>query len=230
MSSNQKTLVFAVVLCVICSFFLSLAATGLKPLQQKNELIDRQKNILKALDILEAGKKYKPKEIEALYPKSVANRKITKEGKLVEYKDKSGKYPIYIVYQGERVKKYAIPISGYGLWSTLYGYLALDGDGKTVIGFTIYQHGETPGLGAEAEKPWFGNQFKGKKIIDKAGEFVSVGVVKGKAADSVSPDKLENYVDGISGATITARGINSFLKKDLDRYEPFARRLRRGSL
>ncbi|NQY74230.1 MAG: NADH:ubiquinone reductase (Na(+)-transporting) subunit C [Candidatus Margulisbacteria bacterium] len=135
--------------------------------------------------------------------------------------------PMYLVQDNGHIMAYAFPISGYGLWSTLYGYMALEGDGETVKGVTIYQHGETPGLGGEAEKDWFLNQFKGKKIVNQAGDFVSVKVLKANTIGKIPDSQRENVVDGISGATITTFGMDRFLKKDLQLYEPFSRRRRR---
>ena len=109
-----------------------------------------------------------------------------------------------------------------------YGYFAMKGDGKTVKGITFYAHGETPGLGAECDAPWFQANFVGKKIVTDSGQLTSIGVVKGKVKDIISVGKRDHYVDGISGATVTAKGIERFLKSDLLKYEPFSKRLRRG--
>ena len=91
---------------------------------------------------------------------------------------------------------------------------------------TVYSHMETPGLGGECEKPWFQNQYIGKKITDIDGEFVSVGIVKGKVKDVVPQSDQDNYVDGMSGATITSDGIARDLKAQLEVYEPLSKRLR----
>ena len=104
----------------------------------------------------------------------------------------------------------------------------MDGDGNSIVGFTVYSHAETPGLGGECEKPWFQDQFIGKKITDMNGKFVSIGVVKGKVSDKgFDKVKEKNYVDGMSGATITSKGIEDYLRKDLLAYELFSERLRR---
>jgi Na+-transporting NADH:ubiquinone oxidoreductase subunit C len=108
-----------------------------------------------------------------------------------------------------------IPISGKGLWSTLFGYFALDSDFNTVKGITFYDHKETPGLGGEVDKGWFQNNFIGKKIKDDKGNLVSVQVVKGKSGNNI------HGVDGISGATITSRGVTDFLLRDLKKYAPY---------
>ena len=112
-----------------------------------------------------------------------------------------------------------MPVSGKGLWSTIYGYLALQTDLSTISGITFYKHGETPGLGGEIEKEWFTNNFKGKKIRDDNGVLTSVKVVKGKVIAG-NPKEIHE-VDGISGATLTGRGVANFLKVELKKYEPF---------
>ena len=131
--------------------------------------------------------------------------------------------PYYLVYKSNNA--IIIPISGKGLWSTLYGYFALDLDLETVKGITFYKHGETPGLGAEVEKSWFQNNFIGKRFVDDEGNLVGIRIVKGKA------DPNSQYeVDGISGATITSKGLESFLVDDLKKYEPFFQKIRSGEV
>ena len=109
------------------------------------------------------------------------------------------------------------------MWSTLYGFFALEPDGITVKGITFYAHKETPGLGGEVDKPWFQKNFIGKKIINDNGELISIKVVKGKA-NPESPYE----VDGISGATITSKGLENFLADDLKKYEKFFKNIRKG--
>ena len=110
---------------------------------------------------------------------------------------------------------FVLPISGKGLWSTLFGFLALDKDKNTVKGITFYKHKETPGLGGEVDKKWFQKNFVGKKIFNSNKDLVSVKVVKGSA--SILPeDKQIHAVDGITGATVTSNGVTDFLLTDLD--------------
>ena len=109
------------------------------------------------------------------------------------------------------------------MWSTLFGFLALDEDKNRVKGITFYKHKETPGLGGEVDKKWFQNNFVDKKIFDANGNLVSVEVLKGTA--SVLPiDQQIHAVDGITGATMTSKGLSNFLLRDLNRYEKFLRR------
>ena len=136
-------------------------------------------------------------------------------------------YKLVYVYKPEKaVEGYIVPISGNGLWGMIYGYFALEPDLKTVKGIRFYNHQETPGLGGEIEKPWFTSQFPGKQILDEKGNLVSVTIEKGKAAVKHPPEELPYYVDGISGATITGKSVNKFLKADLEKYEPYFSTLR----
>jgi Na+-transporting NADH:ubiquinone oxidoreductase subunit C len=134
--------------------------------------------------------------------------------------------PLYYCQKNGEIDSYIIPISGKGLWSTIYGYLALEPDAVTVKGITFYKHGETPGLGGEIEKEWFKQNFVGKKILSPQGELVSIAVIKGKVADKYSEGDAYRYVDGISGSTLTGNGLTQFLKEDLLQYEPFFKQIR----
>ena len=121
------------------------------------------------------------------------------------------------IYNEKNANVMIIPISGKGLWSSLFGYFAIDANNlSTVKGITFYAHGETPGLGAEISKQWFQSNFIGKEIYSGE-ELLSIKVTKAGLAD-----KSNLYeVDGISGATITSRGVTELLKRDLQRYEPY---------
>ena len=107
----------------------------------------------------------------------------------------------------------------------MYGYFAIEPDASTVKGITFYKHKETPGLGAEVDKNWFKNNFIGKKLVDIEGSLVSIEVVKGYVSDT-DPNAMHK-VDGISGATITGKGVTTFLKSDLEKYEPYFAKIRR---
>lgn len=228
MSSNQTRhmFVFAIVICITCSLLLTIAATALKDIQQENIRLDKQKHILRAMGLIPLESKSSKAEVKEIYTSNVKDMFVTPHGELTSNNTNKNNSPIY-VYQNENgIQSYALPTAGYGLWSWLYGYIAIKGDGETIAGYSIYQHAETPGLGAEAEKPWFLNQFKGKRIVDNSGMFVSVGVIKGKVSEKIQQQKQDNYVDGISGATITSAGISKSLKENLSAYEPFSQKLR----
>jgi len=127
--------------------------------------------------------------------------------------------------QGEVV--WCVPIQGYGLWSTLYGYLALEADLNTVRGITFYKHGETPGLGGEVDNVSWQHSWRGKKILDERGNVVSVTVKKGVVDDKVERERL-HMVDGLSGATITSNGVTRFVENDLETYEPYFEKQRKS--
>ena len=133
---------------------------------------------------------------------------------------------VFLNLENNEIKQYIVPIDGYGLWGMMYGYIAIDRDLLTVKGIRFYNHQETPGLGGECEKPWFTDQYIGKKILKEDGTFVSVNIVKGKSGDIFSGSELDHYVDGISGATITGDSINSFIKDDLNKFEPYFQTIR----
>ena len=125
----------------------------------------------------------------------------------------------YPLYKTSNPNGYIIPISGKGLWSTLKGYFAISQDKNSTMGIVFYEHGETPGLGAEVDKPWFQNQFKidkGKKIFNSNNDLVSISLNKKK-----NTYNKPHEVDGITGATVTADGVTKFLKRDLNRYKNF---------
>lgn len=230
MRSNTYTLIFTATITIILGLLLSLAATSLKDRQALNIELDIKKNILIALDIESDGEKYNSDEIQKKYDQLVHPIVINEKGTVLdgitpENIDKPLKqFPVYVQQNDDGVGGYAIPISGKGLWSTVYGYLALENDGETVKGITFYQHGETPGLGGEIEKEWFTDNYKKKKIVNEMGELVSVQSVKG-LADPTSPE-FYHQVDGVSGATMTTKGLNEFLEKDLHRYNPYFKMVR----
>ena len=142
----------------------------------------------------------------------------------IENKDRDKTINKYLPLFYHSIKEvYVFPISGKGLWSTLFGFLALDKDKNTVKGITFYKHKETPGLGGEVDKKWFQDSFVGKRIFNSENDLVSVEVLKG--AVSMLPKNKQIYaVDGITGATITSKGLSNFLLRDLKRYEEFLRR------
>jgi len=120
-----------------------------------------------------------------------------------------GYMPIYFILEGEEVRSIVFPVYGRGLWSTMYGFIALDRDLKTVRGFTIYDHGETPGLGGEVDNPRWKRSWKGKQAFDKAGN-LRIKVVKG-AVDVSRPD-APYHIEGLSGATLTTQGLNGMVR------------------
>ncbi len=181
-----------------CSLLLSGTAAGLKTRIQANKAFDIKRNIVKAFGI-DIGGMQRP-EIETSYEKHV--EKASADG-----------LPIYTWTEdgADAPSKYAFPISGKGLWSTLYGYLALNADLETLAGISFYDHKETPGLGAEIEKDWFLSQFAGKRLYAD-GTTTDFIVAKPGYAQG------DSAVDGISGATLTGKGVEALIRKDAAQY------------
>lgn len=227
MYSNGYILRFAATVTIVCSILLASAATFLKPMQEENIQTDIKKNILKAVRLLDANQKYSKKDILDLFDRRMSSIVVDLSGNVIPNlkaedcgPDETDKLPIYLLKDTDgTVTAYCFPISGKGLWSTIKGYLALESDLNTVRGITFYSHGETPGLGGEISKDWFVDNFVGKKIFDENGTLVSVTIEKGKLREDTK--FKEHKVDGISGATLTGKGINHFLMNDLERYNPY---------
>lgn len=236
-SSNSYVLGFAVVTCVVMSASLALIATALKPTQVAAAEFDRQKNVMLAAGLLQPAETRSRQELERMYRQRVVEQVIDIEtgeaapgmtpqdvGALTTDAERR-RYRVVATTKGEGGEPGAIvlPISGKGLWSTLYGYLALDGDGNTVRGITFYKQGETPGLGGEVENPAWTGMWPGKTILDEQGNLVSITVKKGQVNPSV-PAERKHYVDGLSGATITSNGVTRFVKSDLEAFRPFLKK------
>ncbi len=255
MSSNdsiKKTLIVAFSLCIVCSVIVSTAAVVLKPAQEVNKTLDRKRNILAAAGMLDESKGVEEqfsqvttrvvdlrtgRFTEEVNPDSFDQRKAAKDPAMSESLSSAQDLAkisrrenyaiIYLVEdaQGE-IDKIILPIHGYGLWSTLYGFIALESDANTVAGLGFYEHGETPGLGGEVDNPRWKASWPGKQVY-RDGQ-VEVGLVKG-AVDSSSAD-AQWQIDGLAGATLTARGITNLVHFWLgnDGFEPFLNNLKSG--
>ncbi len=236
-NSNRYTFIFAIIVCVVSGVLLSAISEGFRKQQELNQVLDVKKNILKAVRLKEPiPADTKPNDILKIYDSKIEELVINDKGEIVPGKKPSdikenekGIYPLYVYKENDQVTAYAFPIVGQGLWSTLYGYLALDADAITVRGITFYKHGETPGLGAEIEKDWFQNNFKGKKIWSlKEHKLTPTIVVKGKAEDQYKGAELQYHVDGITAATITGTGVSAMMEKWLNVYEPYFSKIRKS--
>ena len=233
MSASLKSLLFALGLCVVCSLFLTAASSGLRPWQERNALLDRHRNILSAAGLVQEGRSYPAAEIERLYRERIRPLRVDPAGKVLEEPgpaQSAAGLPIYLTVEEDDLRGYIIPIESRGVWGPIQGYLALERDGKTVKGFAVYRHSETPGLGGEIEKKWFRENWVGKKIATREGKFVSVGIAKGRADAAVPEAKRPHYVDGISGATLTGKYLAAGIKDTLGRYEPVSVMFRKNQL
>ena len=226
--------IFILSITIVCGMLLALFSEGLKSKTIFNQELDKKKNILETIGVnvkimendeimnyfndnikeivLDANSaelsNIKHNELEIVEDNITGELTYSYNG--VEY------LPAYI---SEKKNSLIIPVSGKGLWSSLYGYFALDiTNYSTVKGITFYQHGETPGLGAEITKNWFKTSFIDKEIYSD-NQLQSIMVTKAGQADKSSLYE----VDGISGATITSRGVEILLKRDLLRYEKYFR-------
>lgn len=226
MSNHIKSIIFAAVLSIVCSSLLTLASTGLKEYHLKNIALDKQKNILKSVGLIQEDKALSTDTIEELYTNSIRQMWVDFEGRIVPKQQKSIKdLPVYLHVKNGNIQSYIIPVDSRGLWGRISGYLALKKDGVTVSGFTVYNHSETPGLGGEIDKRWFQKNFAGKKIIDDRGKLVSVAIAKGKVADKILESRQKNFVDGISGATLTGKFLSEGLKLTLIEYKPLLKKI-----
>ena len=250
-SSNGYVLGFAVTVCVTISAMLAATATSLAPEQAAAAELDRQKNVMMAAGLLQAGEVKSKDELVKLYNDRIKEVVVdTEGGKVLDGKaageaDKLNKdgaaatkdpaakkkaetrYRVVAQAKGDDGKStFVLPISGKGLWSTIYGYLALGEDAATVKGVTFYKHGETPGLGGECENPEWCAKWVGKSILDDSKKLVGVIVKKGAVDASIAEEK-RHKVDGLSGATITCNGITKFVKNDLTAFESYLASVRK---
>ncbi|MDP2646294.1 MAG: FMN-binding protein [Desulfobacterales bacterium] len=229
MSNPVKSFFFAAAVCLVCSLLLTAASTGLKDYQQKNVAMDMQRNILKSVGLLDPKEKYDFDAINRLYARNIRQVRVDSSGQIVPGDKISPRdLPVYIFMKQDVVESYIVPVNTQGLWGKIHGYLAVKADGATVAGFSVYKHSETPGLGGEIESNWFQKNFIGKKIVDQQGKFVSVSVVKGTVQSQVPLEKQANYVDGISGASLTGKYLTAGLADILRGYEPVAIRFRQN--
>lgn len=216
-NSKINVILFSVVLSIICSLMITLAAGGLKERQMVNMALDKKINILKAAELTTPEKPSKNK-IDTLYNTHIKEILVDDQGKIINSHIPNS-LTLFLIETDGMLKGYILPITTRGLWGKIQGYLAFENDGQTVSGFSVFSHSETPGLGGEIESAWFQKNFKGKKIINSQNQFVSVGIAKGKAAN-LSEDKQSNYVDGISGATLTGKYLSQGIKETLMKTNP----------
>ena len=229
MSERIKSLLFAAVLCFVCSAILTTASTGLQRFQDKNMRIDKIRNILLSVGLVEQGRRYTAAEVESLYAEFIRPLWVDPSGRLIEESQRGETdFPLYVYMKAENIESYIVPFNSRGLWGRIHGYLAIENDGSTISGFTVYKHSETPGLGGEIEKAWFKENWVGKQIVDRSGEFVSVSIAKGAVVDTVKSEKHPHYVDGISGATLTGKYLTAGLKQVLENYEPVSIQFRKN--
>ena len=226
-NKNSYTIIYAAVMVVIVALLLALVSSGLKETQTTNVKLDKKKQILSALQI-----NLEDQDAAALYDQYIVKELVvnTKADILSEVKGEafdidivkeaakpleSRHLPVYVA-QVEGQTKYIIPLRGAGLWGPIWGYVALNDDKNTVFGTYFSHASETPGLGAEISLPKFQQEFVGKHILNDRNEFVSIAVMKaGQKSDT------QEQVDGISGGTITSKGVEAMVLNSIGQYEAF---------
>ena len=244
--SVSYTMAVAAGVCIVCSLLVSTAAITLRPIQQRNAELDRKRNILLAAGLKEPGERV---DIEALFEQIETRVVDMRSGRFADEIDpemvddpqyatplpddqdpaRVRRRPDYqMVYLREtngRLDRLILPVRGRGLWGMMHGLIALDRDMNTILGLIFYEHSETPGLGGEIDSDWWRDQWEGKQAFDQQGR-VRIEVVRG-AVPPGDPD-VEHKVDGISGATFTARGVSSLVRFWLDDwgYGPFLEHMR----
>lgn len=246
--STLKTFTVATALCLLCSIIVSTAAVGLKPAQEANKLLDKRKNIIQIGGLSQPGKTVDElfEGIEArvvnldtgeyaddMDPASYDQRKAEKNPDLSDalendpasIKRREKFATVYLVKEGDSIKRVILPIRGYGLWSTLRGFVAIESDTNTIAGLGFYEHGETPGLGGEVDNPNWKAKWPGKQLFDAAGT-LKISVIKGSVSPA-TPDAVHK-VDGLAGATLTSRGVSNLLRFWLGEqgFGPYLNKLR----
>ncbi len=231
-------LVVAVCVCLVCSVIVSTAAVALKPRQLANQALDRKQNILRAAGLLPADSNLSEdgRSVDELFAQFTVRAVDLETGRYIDGVDpatydpvKAAKDPelstdleddpatlgrrenvsfVYLLEDEEGLDKIVLPVRGYGLWGTLFGYLALDGDAQTIAGLGYYSHKETPGLGGEVDNPSWKAQWPGVQLTNDAGD-PAVRLVKTRSASG--SDAAAREVDALSGATMTSRGVQNMV-------------------
>jgi len=253
--TTGKTLIVASSLAVICSVLVASAAVGLRPQQEENKLREKRKNILQAAGLYDPSKPvaeqfslFEPKLVDletgayvedakidpAEFDQRVAAKDpqrsvaIPAEEDIAKIGRRAKRALVYLVKKDGELDQIVLPIKGKGLWSTMYGYIALDADARTVRGITFYEHGETAGLGGEVSNPAWQAKWQGKEIVDEEKGEVVFKVLRG-AVEPTTPD-AEHKVDGLSGATLTSNGVTNLIHYWLGErgFGPYLDRMRKG--
>lgn len=241
--SNTYVLLFAVGLTVVIGGLLSITSVTLKPLQDKRVELDTKKSILSA--VTDVSNIEDPNEILKLYSERIKSYVVDYEGNVVEYDAKGDSlvaekvnvsknsklakedrlYPVFQAMDGDSPDAYIFPMHGQGLWDWIAGFIALDKDLNTIRGMSFSHKQETPGLGARIADVEIQKRYEGKKIYDVSGDLVSVEMIKGEKGDPLD----DHHIDGMSGATMTAKGVNAMMLKYLDAYKNFISKVKSGS-
>ena len=249
--SVAKTFTVALTLCIVCAVVVSSAAVFLRPSQEANKLLDLKTNILASAGLLEQGvdvetqfEKINVKlvdmetgrytnEIDAdTYDQRKASSDpalsvaLSSSEDIAKIKRRANFSKVYIVENASGIEKVILPIKGYGLWSTLYGFIALESDLQTVAGIGFYEHTETPGLGGEVDNPKWKASWIGKSAYKN--DALVLEVIKGKV--DKAREGADSQIDGLAGATLTTKGVDNLIKYWLGEqgFKPFIENLKTG--
>jgi len=242
------------VLAFGCSTLVALAAVGLKPYQDANKSLDQKKNILAAaglyqqsISVEEQFSSIETRLVELATGKFVVDQRLDPQffdqldsaakdetGLAIEKDDdvagirRQEKYSlVYLVKDGASVDQIVLPVRGKGLWSTMYGYVAIDSDLNTIRGVAFYEHGETPGLGGEIENPRWQKGWQEKNLYNDSSDLL-ISVVK--SGTQSSPEEQAYHIDGLSGATLTTKGVDNMMRFWFGDhgFKPFFEQFRNG--
>ncbi|MCK7590190.1 Na(+)-translocating NADH-quinone reductase subunit C [Subsaxibacter sp. CAU 1640] len=236
---NSYTILFAIGMVLAVGALLAFTASSLKPKITENQRIEKQQNILYAMNVNDNTESsavfISTDKAPEAFSKYVTQQLVIENGKVTEddeaylidiKKEKSSakgdaskrRLPLFV---GEKDGKtyYVIPIYGKGLWDAIWGYVSVDKN-MVVQGAYFDHKGETPGLGANIKERFFMDDFKGEHLLDDNGNFKGITVAKGNA-DPKNENKTDNEVDAIAGATITGDGVTAMIKSDLKLYKPY---------
>ncbi len=242
-----KTVIVATALCFVCSMVVSFAAVNLKSIQEVNKAIDKQKNILQVagvyhegIDVNKTFSSFQPlvvdlnsgKFTDKFDPSIFDDKKaaqdpllsVSLENDPASIGRRTNYATIYLLKKDDgSLDKIILPIHGYGLWSTLYGFIALEDNLNDIFGLQFYQHAETPGLGAEVDNPKWKAQWKGKKLNNENGELM-IQVAK-------TQKYKEHHIDALAGATLTSNGVDNLVKfwMGKDGFKKFLNNLKNGA-
>ena len=255
--ANQQTAKYTItvtlIMCIVASILVAGSAVLLRPYQIANKTQDFKRNVLSIAGIynpdqsieeqfkkietrlvnLETGEFSDTIEDLEKFDQAASAKKAELSDKLPPEEDiakiiRREKYAkVFLVNDAQGLSKLILPVRGYGLWSTMSGFIALDKDLNTVLGFGFYDQKETPGLGGEVDNPNWKALWVGKKIYSESGE-VKIEVTKGHVDESTP--NAEYKVDGLSGATLTSNGVENLLQFWMgdNGYKPFINNLKKG--
>ncbi len=227
--SNSYTIIYIIILVIVMGVALAFTALSLKPQQTANANADKMKQILTSVNLTPAKDQVIADFDRYITRQFIINSKGEEvEGNAfdVNVGNESKKpvderlLPVYECTLAPGDVKYILPLYGAGLWGPIWGYISVNSDGSTIYGAYFAHQGETPGLGAEIEKPAFSKQFEGLNLI-KNNHFLPIAVMKA----GQSPSNGEDYVDAISGGTITSKGVESMISNCLGGYTAFLENL-----